>query len=353
MAGFWRQTPNSARIRWEAIGLTLFSTGRVNMSDSSRQDRNPGATDAKLVELIKLGCSAMQNRDYGVADQAGSALLDRAWEMVVEAAERDEVDDNLLLKIEAADCEDRGDWDGAISAYQKILEIAVASSSPFAIWKARDDLAGLYFLLGDHDSAIREQHLATAAMRRDDSELEMRMALISEATLLLRIDRFSDAFSRVAEGLAIQDTTVDDKLGRTRLMVLNASCLAAAGHLDDARAVLRDSWPYLNEASQMAEAGGVHATVCSWWWAEADCSESSKDLPGNVHALRQALAAAPYVAQLSHCDSVYTKAKVVRVREQLAESLSQCGQLDEARSLRKESQSARVALKLLPLPRIG
>src|SRR5690606_27690467 len=95
--------------------------------------------------------------------------------MIAEANE-DGPSDDLLFAIEAKECEDTGDWEGALSAYVVALTHAEQSDLPWSIWKAHEDLVGLYLLLDRKDDALRHQRLATATARRDDSIVVLRMA---------------------------------------------------------------------------------------------------------------------------------------------------------------------------------
>lgn len=321
------------------------------MPEPTTQDCASDAIDPTLVELINSYTVAALNDDYSGSDQAATATLDRAMELMVEAAERGEIPEYFLLQVEAHDCEERGDWKGALSVYGKVLEFSEKSASPFGVWKAHDDLAELHFLLGDREAALREQQFATQAARGADSEVGLRMALRSEATLLLKLDMPAKAAIRVKEGLAVPDPESIDKLGSTCLRVLLAECEALHGRIDNSRAILHECRSYLESASQMQSAAGVHSTLCYWWCVEARCCELDNDSFGELNALRNALIIAQQIDQLSHVAGVYTKARLMRVLDRLARALWRISNFDDARRAREEIHLIQTLLKLPMKPR--
>jgi tetratricopeptide (TPR) repeat protein len=299
------------------------------------------------MELTALYTSAMRNGDFTEVDRIGMEVLNHAMATILEDAEQGQVPESFRLHMEASECEQRSDWDAAITAYRREVERAKSSSSPFAQWKPHDDLAQLYYLLGDDESALKEQQLATAAARLDDLNIGLRMALSAEATMLLRLERFAEAESRVREGLAVPNTSepIDD-LGPARLLVLHAGCEAGFGRVYESRQILREVYPVISLAERMPRAAGYHSALLSWWWVEADCCELEDNTAGEIQALEQSLAIARHIDSLPHCADVYTMAKVMRVLDRLAKALWRANNFDDASRFRRESEDIRVALKL-------
>ncbi len=316
------------------------------MNGSKPQDERADAVDAKLMELIEAHRSAMDDEDFAEADHLGAEVLTEVMAAALAAAERGEVDEDLVWQSEASECEQRGDWDGALAARQKVLELAQQDTLPAMVWKAHDDLADLYYLLGDHEAALREQQLATAAARNDDTEIVLRMALEGEATLLLRLGRVNEAAARVLEGLKAPNTEPVDDFGPAKLRVLQAQCEAECGHVAEAREVLRSVQSIVRRAEQMPVAAGYQFALCSWWWVEALCCETEDDTGGQIEALRRALGIVRHVAQDPPCSNVYCRAKLVRILDRLGEALWHHGDFDEARRVREESREIRDSLRL-------
>jgi tetratricopeptide (TPR) repeat protein len=316
------------------------------MDKPSTRDEAPNAVDDKMMKLIESHRSAIAERDFAAADRLGIAALDLALEAVFEDAKRGKVSQDFLLSIEASECEDNGDWDGAIAVYRRALEVAQTERGALA-WKARDDLASLHYLLGDYESAIREQKLATAAARRDELGVFQRTAYVAEATLLLRLDRTAEASLSVHDGLTVpNDSEPIDELGPARLRVLQAGCEVGFGHVAEARQILQDVYPVLQPAEEMPSAAGYHSALRTWWWVEAKCCEVENNSAGEVNALRKSLAIARHIANLPHCSNVYTKAQVMHSLLALAQALWRKGNFDAARQARQESEKIRTALKL-------
>ena len=72
------------------------------------------STDSKLTELIESHRMAVQKNDFAAAEQDGTAVLNLAWERMLEAAERGEIPEDFLCTVTAHECEERGDWDGTV-----------------------------------------------------------------------------------------------------------------------------------------------------------------------------------------------------------------------------------------------
>ena len=231
-----------------------------------------------------------------------------------------------------------------LSVYERALDLAKESASPFAVWKARDDLAGLYLLLENRE-LLREQQMATDAARQGDSEIILRMALTAEALLLLRLERPTEAAIRVCEGLAIPDLDDIDQHGKAALRTLHGECEALHGRVDQSPILIK-CWPYLEAACRMTNAAGIHSTMCRWWCVEVRCCELENHSAKEVDALQKSLAIARQIYQLPHVAGVYTKASVARVIDRLAKALWRNGNIDEAQSASQEVRRIRMALWL-------
>ena len=316
------------------------------MNETEPQGERADAVDARLAELTEAHQAAMVDEDFAEADRLLGQVGQRVSELIHERAERGDWSEDFLLSVEAMDCEQRGDWDSALAAYQKSLRLAQQGSVPFAVSRAHDDLADLYYLLGDQESALREQQLATAAARNDDMPLVLRMALEGEARLLLRLGRVTEAAARVLEALKLPNVEKVEELGVARLRILQARCEAEFGHIVEAREILRRVEFIARRVEQMPNATGYQSALCSWWWVEAMCCDIEDDINGQIDSLRQALSLARRIAVNPPCGVVYSASQVLQILDRLGEALWHHGDFDEARRLRRESQELRASLKL-------
>lgn len=303
--------------------------------------------DAEFTAALSAWTAANRLRDYQSAEQAAEQVMDRAVELMIAEADANGPSEDILLSLQAKECEERCDWDGAISAYSTALTLADQSGQPFAIWIAHRDLADLYLLLDQNEEAERHQRLATAAARQDDSIVVLRMALTSEADCMLRCNRKNHAKRCIDEGLALEDEdSLSDELGNAWLRILEGQYYADLGRAEEARNCLQRIWPYLKQAQKMTIAAGVHAAMRAWWTVEARCCETVDNSAGEVASLSLALEIAKHIESLPHAASVYTKARLSKVLGQLAAALWRNGQFDQARSAKSEADNLRIRLKL-------
>jgi tetratricopeptide (TPR) repeat protein len=302
--------------------------------------------DSKFTQLLESHRTALRTNDFSAAERVGTAVLNLALDRMMAAAERGDVPEDYLCKVMAHKCEENGDWEGALRAYERALDLANRSSSQFVVWKAHDDLAALHFMLNKAESALSEQQLATDAARQGDSEVVLRMGLIAEASLLLRLGRPAEAAIRIREGLSIPDQEDIDHHGNAALKVLQAECEALDGRIEFARAILQGCQPYLEAACQMPSAAGVHSTMCNWWCVEARCCELENNSANEVDALQKSLAIARQIDQLPHVAGVYSRARVARVLDRLAQALWRNGNIDEAQRVKEQARQIRIGLRL-------
>lgn len=109
----------------------------------------PSELPKSLQAMIADAKTAIANWDPN--EDADDHILQgvRDWTLRLSQGE---YDDNMYWECVAEDCEENGDWEGAITAYRRILD---PQPSGFDHWKACLDIAFIYNLLGDSKAALR------------------------------------------------------------------------------------------------------------------------------------------------------------------------------------------------------
>src|SRR3954451_14394829 len=97
---------------------------------------------------------------------------------------RGEFEKDLYWDCVADDCEEAGDWQGALSACRKILDLPGLPEMDYA--KALGSIAAIQSLLGDESDALASDHRATASLR-DDTRILSRCFIAREISQLIRM----------------------------------------------------------------------------------------------------------------------------------------------------------------------
>jgi tetratricopeptide (TPR) repeat protein len=138
-----------------------------------------------MLELLQRARRAIDAGLTSDAEEATGELFSKVEQWAAENPSADWAD-----RTEAAQCEMLGDWNGAEAAYQRILELAIRETSACSLFKAHQDLAGVYFVVGRLSQALEHSRLATSAARKSDLPILLLMALRSEAAHLMHFNRF-------------------------------------------------------------------------------------------------------------------------------------------------------------------
>jgi tetratricopeptide (TPR) repeat protein len=299
-----------------------------------------------IVSKFKAHRDAMREGEYSKADQLGKDVLRSAVELMMAEVDEKGPPRDLMLLAQAQACENCGDWNGAIVAYREALNLELDSGSPFSIWKRHDDLANLYYLIGDVNAAFEELKLASVAARKGDSDIGLRMAMSAEAKMLIRLDHPEAALKVIRDGLAVPDPDSIDELLPANLRTLQAHCEAKLGDTAAARKLLETVWPIVRIADHLPSAAGYKSVLCYWWIACALCAKNDGNIQAEIDALCEAVRIARQIAQIEHVIDVYTRANLMRALLLYANALEQASNTLEAEEARRESQEICAALKL-------
>jgi tetratricopeptide (TPR) repeat protein len=297
--------------------------------------------DPEMLNLLERCQAAL---DAGLSIDAEESIKD------LFAAVSDWTDANPSpdwdLTVEAANCEARGDWNGAEAAYQKMLAIA---REPHELHVAHRNLAALSLLLNREAAVIEHRRMATEAARKRDLTILLLMALEQESWSFVAFGRWNDARNCIEQAFQILVQDVDQEytqfLGVN--LILRAQCRIADKQLSAAQADLDSAREQFEPMAQVEIAAGVQSSLASWWAAIGQLRTAQQDLAGAIDAWQEAVRLEKHVNSLPHCADVYTALSVAGSLKGLAEAQANAGRLDAARDSLTERSAL---LELLGVP---
>lgn len=264
---------------------------------------------------------------------------------------RGEYDQRMYWQCVAEDCEAEGNWNGAKSAYSRLIELE-ADSQQHGFLSAHSDLAGLHSLLGEQAAALNHARRATAIEERNSvTRIAYRCAVVHEAWLLLRAGRIRAARRLIKRGLASFEEDCPDGLGYAKLAIAWAACDVAARRADAADEWLQSAWCYLEAVRESLTidgfgdtASGLQGAYRTWWCVEANRRRLIGDGPGEIDARKQSVACARRAA--TGWNRVGWDASVMRALRSLASAQYRQGQIEEAAKTQEEAESIRLRWRL-------
>jgi len=248
---------------------------------------------------------------------------------------------SLQLKEEAGQCEERGDWAEAETAYRKVMALEESSGKWAMIAKAEMDLYRLLRLVGRLDEAWEFACRATASARRAEMFPVLVMAL--ECQVRCALDRGDPAGALAAASEAVQiiePGKLFDQM-RARALAGRAMCCLANGEPAAAESDLASSWELLQTRSGTAVLPGPILTLASWWEVKSQLEEQRGNSEGAREAMTRAL---EYLRQLH---GPYALFAIARALGRLATLLNQAGDSFAAERAANEAAAIRRDLRLL------
>jgi len=273
------------------------------------------------------------------AQQMEAAAV-RALAVAADLAEKNPTPD-LALKLEAGECETRGDWAGAENRYRQVLAFVEAEGNAGRISKAHYDLSRLFLLLGDLDKAETSVKAAIAAARLARIFPLLVMALDLQAACALRRSNCAAALESVSEALAaIEPGPIYEGI-RAGSLVTRARCRMSSGDWAGAERDLVASKLLLLNSTVSPLLAGSHGRVAQWWEATAENRAHKGDLEGACEAWDQAVKSRRHVASLAHVSGPYTLAALADALSNHGHALEATGNAEAAKAMLEEAKRIR------------
>ncbi len=279
---------------------------------------------------------------YQKSDQAGNLEQTEAAAMEMFAAATEHAEKHptpqMTLKLEAVECEGRGDWAGAEASYRKILALEEEAGNLAAIAKAHYDLSSLFLLAGDLDNADTSARAAVSAARRSGPFPLSVMVLEQQAGCALARSDHAAALAAASEAVAaVEEGPLYDFM-RASTWLLRARCRMAAGDWAGGASDLAASQPILLGRELLSIAAGSHSRAARWWELTALARAHESGLQEASQAWARAVQIRRYVASLSHVAGPYTLAALARSLHGLYEALETAGKPEDSKAARAEAR---------------
>jgi tetratricopeptide (TPR) repeat protein len=299
--------------------------------------------DARAVEILDQMGRAMREGRTGDAEDAMRAMTAYAME---QARNWHSPQSDYLQ--EAADCQERADWDGARDAFERAIAVA---NRPAMEYYARAKLVAHYTLVGDVTEALEEARRSRDAANREEIRLVRWMGLYDHANAardagaLDEARASSDACLAIVKDIMSEGQPLPHHMMRTR--VLRAHVAMDGGDFDAARREL-SAVPAPVPDTSRRDLAGISAAEARWWAASALLRRHAGDTDGAVEACRQAVALRRAIVESTWSDEPVTRRIFALTLERLSETLSAAGRLSEAVECGAEGRAILSALQLPP-----
>ena len=278
---------------------------------------------------------------YQQSAEAGNSGQMKASALEMFAAAAEEAEKNptpqLTLKLEAGNCERRGDWQGAEACYRKVLALEESTGNHGAISKAHYDLSNLFLLLGDLEKADACARRATAIAHHSGAFPLLVMTLEQQTSCALARSDFAAALEAASEAVAvIEPGRVFDKL-QAGAWVARARCHMACGDWPSGESDLAASQPILFGSDISPIFAGLHGRAARWWEVTAISRTHNGDLQGACQGWSEAVRIRRHVSGLCHVAGPYTMAALARTLKGSSDALELAGKRDEATAAMTEA----------------
>lgn len=279
-------------------------------------------------------------------DEATKAIL-RGVDEWLENLSRGEFDQELYWTCQAEDCEEDGDWQGALAAYRQIL--ALESRHYVAYSKAHRGLACIFNLLGQEDDALRHCHMAAHVPADESLDTIQKNAVCDEAWQYLRSKQVAKANLLLSRLLAQVADPDEDGFAYAHLFIVSSACHVMIGQGRCARKLLSQSWCALDSLSDSLTSSGiadgsvdppgVMSLRGTWWLVEAErCRQIGKP-KAELGACRESLRIAKHLAADDPVSIVGAEYTVMRRLLSLAEACQRQGLTDESAAQFNEAEA--------------
>ncbi len=305
---------------------------------------DPDQATNEALPILDSYREALERGDNEAMENAAVQLMALACEQLEK-----EPSPELLLKMEAHEYENAGDWLKAEMAHRRALDLAQAQNNAALICKGHCDLSGLFAFLDQKQQALEEADFAVEAAKRANIPALLAMALESQARRRLQLGRSRQALEAANEILGVLDEGKTADTMRARAFVLRARCHAELRDGTAAHADLDSAWLLLNPRAGIAMFAGVQSALATWWEVTALLQSDEGDFKGAAEAWRTAVEYSRQVSQLPHVEGPYKFAPVARNLHHLGQALESLNDRAGATEAFRESREIQARIGL---PRI-
>lgn len=308
----------------------------------NRAPLSDAAPDAVFIQEFE---KVIQSYAEAVTDDKPEEAQNAAMQALLMAGEEalKNPTPSLLLKQEAGDYENKGDWAGAEAAYRKVVVLEESSGNFGMIAKAQMDLSRLLRLLGRLDEAWRFACQATTSARHTEIFPVLLMALSNESLCALDRGDYAGALKTAAEGVQVIEPGKIYEQMSAKALITRARCLLATGDPAGADLDLASSWEKLKARFGSALMPGPLLALANWWEVKSQLEEKR----ANMEGAREAMARA--IGYLRRMQGPYALFALARTLERVSALSSSGGESIEAERASSEAKAIRRDLHL-PLP---
>jgi tetratricopeptide (TPR) repeat protein len=255
---------------------------------------------------------------------------------------RGEYDDRQYWECAAEDCEEEGDWLGAIDAYRKVVELPKLSSIYVA--RAHKSIGFLQSLLGDERAALKSYQTAVANVRNDVPALQ-RTFIGNEIAQLLHMGRVRRAQKLVQQELTRHNPESPNYLGMALLLIRSAQCDLARRRLVEARQSLDCATAWLDASLESFRSvsgdpdipAGIRTAQVVWWFMEASRRRLAGEGEAEIEAMQRAIAESRLCFDAHGWQAVWDDLRLMIGLEKIADAYDRQGKPAEAATARAEA----------------
>ncbi len=258
---------------------------------------------------------------------------------------RGEYDNWLYWECAAEDCEEAGDWLGAIAAYRKMVEIPNLFS--YFLAKAHKSIGMVQGLLGDDRGALRSYRTAASTLVLfGDSPFLWPSFIGNEIAQLLRMGQIHGARKLVQRGLATHSDESVDHLGMALLLIRSAQCDLASRKLVEARqslecgaawldALLQSFGDVLDDDNLFPK--GICSAAAMRWLTEAKRRRLANEGDSEIEALERAIQEARRCFDPQGWQGIWDDLRLMYILDEIADAYARHGKAAEANTARAEA----------------
>jgi tetratricopeptide (TPR) repeat protein len=283
--------------------------------------------------LLKTFQEAQERGDFEQAESISLQLM-----MLAQEESEKNPGESLRLAQEASEHEDAAHWDQAEVAHLQALALAESECNAAMIFKAHDNLSGLYLLLGKTEKSLLQAQAALAAAQKSEMVPLILMALGSIFRCRMINGDVTSAAAVADEAVRITPAERMYNLQRARALLMRARCRLEQKQFDQAQKDLDIAWEVLTPQSKARFFAGVQDSLAVWWEITARMKALTKDIAGAAEAMSHCVDFRRTVSQLPQLNGPHKHYAFATALQLYSSALMAAGETDAATKALGESQ---------------